>query len=82
MVFDVSTLFGSFAMGQLYKDYGDMSGSKKVLLQFTMKYKFFIPSLLVILASLCYIFLPSSLSIYFILGASMGLFLGAIYNSL
>ena len=29
-----------------------------------------------------YVFIPGSLAVYFILGALMGFFLGAIYNSL
>lgn len=47
-----------------------------------IKYKFFISSFLVILMALFYVFLPSKIIIYFILGAFMGLFLGGVYNAL
>lgn len=46
------------------------------------KYKFFIPALIIIVVCSMYIFMPGSLALYFILGALMGFFLGAIYNSL
>lgn len=46
------------------------------------KYKFFLPGIVVIVVSMCYIVAPSSLVVYFVFAALMGLFLGAIYNSL
>lgn len=82
MLFDIFTLFGSFFMGYIYQKQSkrDEDSTRKV--SFLSKYKFFIPALLVIIICICYIFVPGSLTVYFILGASMGLFLGAIYNSL
>lgn len=83
MLFDVFTLFGSFIMGVVYqKESKKIEKDADVDLGFLSKYKFFIPALLVIIICSCYIFVPGSLEVYFILGASMGLFLGAIYNSL
>lgn len=83
MLFDVFTLFGSFVMGVVYQSESKrIEADSEVNLGFLSKYKFFIPAILVILICSCYIFVPGSLAVYFILGGSMGLFLGAIYNSL
>ena len=79
-LFDVSTLFGSFLMGVVYqKESLQDSKAQQTLLS---KYKFFIPALIIIVVCSMYIFMPGSLALYFILGALMGFFLGAIYNSL
>lgn len=40
------------------------------------------PGVIVVVVCFCYIIAPGSLGVYFAFGALMGLFLGAIYNSL
>ena len=35
-----------------------------------------------VIVSFCYMLAPSSLAVYFVFGALMGMFLGVIYNSL
>lgn len=46
------------------------------------KYKFFISSMIISITSIFYILIPSNIILYFLLGIAMGVFLGAVYNSL
>lgn len=58
----------------------DESTKKAVFL--LNKYKFAVPGIIVVIVSFSYMLAPSSLTVYFIFGALMGMFLGAVYNSL
>lgn len=86
MVFDCSTLVGSYIMGHIYKSESNMDGEKnemtKKAVYLMNKYKFAVPGIIVVIVSFSYMLAPSSLAVYFIFGALMGIFLGAVYNSL
>lgn len=86
MVFDFSTLIGSYIMGHIYKaeSNNDMAknDTSSRAIYFLNKYKFFVPGIIVVIVSFCYMLAPSLLAVYFVFGALMGMFLGAVYNSL
>lgn len=81
MVFDISTLVGSFLMGKLYENNQSNSEHKNIS-ENLKSYKFFISSIFILLAAILYLLAPPSIYLYFSLAILMGMFLGGVYNSL
>ena len=82
MVFDISTLFGSYLMGKLYEEDSTEGGQQKGVLQLMKSFKFCIAAFFISLAALLYLLAPPNIVMYFGLAVFMGLFLGGVYNSL
>lgn len=83
MVFDISTLIGSYVMGRLYEDDAiNDSEVSKTCMETIKSYKFTISSVMIMIASLLYFIVQPNIYLYFGLGVFMGIFLGGVYNSL